>query len=951
MGGFMQFVAPLVDEGRNAVRAQLSDLECDALSPMIAPPDEMLLPTLFRRLSALVSRSLVLEVNVQRLQGLLPGGTPEERFNTFVGQLSRPLVALDLWAEYPVMARQAMLIVDQWVASSVAFVQRLSNDWSSILTALSAPEGRTPHVVVEVASGLGDPHRGGREVLIVRTQHGFRAVYKPRPLAVEVHFQELLRWVNDQGFEPAFRPEAVVNKGSYGWVAFAAHIPCEDHSQVGRFYERQGANLALLHVLGATDMHSENVIACGENPVLVDLEALFHPNFDVANESPHVELVRRSMHSSVMRVGLLPQRLVIVNDDAGVDLSGLGGTSDQLTPVEVPHLDDVGTDAVRLVYRRSVMPESQNRPRLGDDDIRPSGYTEEIERGFTAMYRLLMDRRDALVDSEGPVGSFAYDEVRVLLRPTRAYGLLLQKSHHPDVLRDALDRERLLDRLWNDVPDRPSLEAAIAAERASLSREDIPYFCTRPAARDVVDDTDQTVSGLDHEPTLTAVFDRIARLDGADLTRQRWFVRATLTPATSGARPYPAGAVAEHEIPTGSRAHLVDAAAQVGDYLEALAYRESGRAIWAGRNEAPPRAGTITALGPNLYDGLAGISTFLAYLGELSGEPRYASLAREAVTTMIDQLVQYKSVLTAVGGFTGWGGIIHALVHLGTLWGDEQLLDIAEGIVADLPARVDQDGHLDVVSGSAGCIASLLSLHAVRPLGSALLVAIQCGERLLATGQQFPVGTAWKTSAVPTEALAGFAHGAAGFAWALSRLAEATGCDAYTSAAAAAVDYERTLHVEGEGNWRDLRPVTAPGDPARRPMTAWCHGAPGIGLARLCSASLLDATTTREVTEALSTTMAAPEGINHSLCHGDLGNLDLLLQYTERYDDEAVRRRAWGTAQRIAQAVRGSDWRCGDPVETPGLMTGLSGIGYGLLRVAAPELAPSVLTLAPPARR
>ena len=35
-------------------------------------------------------------------------------------------------------------------------------------------------------------------------------------------------------------------------------------------------------------------------------------------------------------------------------------------------------------------------------------------------------------------------------------------------------------------------------------------------------------------------------------------------------------------------------------------------------------------------------------------------------------------------------------------------------------------------------------------------------------------------------------------------------------------------------------------------------------------------------------------------------------------------------------------------VETPGLLSGLAGIGFGLLRAARPELVPSVLALEPP---
>ena len=43
-------------------------------------------------------------------------------------------------------------------------------------------------------------------------------------------------------------------------------------------------------------------------------------------------------------------------------------------------------------------------------------------------------------------------------------------------------------------------------------------------------------------------------------------------------------------------------------------------------------------------------------------------------------------------------------------------------------------------------------------------------------------------------------------------------------------------------------------------------------------------------------------------------------------------------------------YRCGiaSYVEIPGLMTGLAGIGYGLLRLAVPEDVPSVLLLEEP---
>ncbi len=52
----------------------------------------------------------------------------------------------------------------------------------------------------------------------------------------------------------------------------------------------------------------------------------------------------------------------------------------------------------------------------------------------------------------------------------------------------------------------------------------------------------------------------------------------------------------------------------------------------------------------------------------------------------------------------------------------------------------------------------------------------------------------------------------------------------------------------------------------------------------------------------------------------------------------------------ILDSIDRHGWQCGGPeaVEMPSLMLGLAGIGYEMLRLAEPDLVPSVLVLAPP---
>jgi lantibiotic modifying enzyme len=100
---------------------------------------------------------------------------------------------------------------------------------------------------------------------------------------------------------------------------------------------------------------------------------------------------------------------------------------------------------------------------------------------------------------------------------------------------------------------------------------------------------------------------------------------------------------------------------------------------------------------------------------------------------------------------------------------------------------------------------------------------------------------------------------------------------------------------------------------------------------------------------AMATTLERGFNGSHCLCHGDLGNTEVLLQAAEvfggRWRTEASRAGA-----RILQSIQEYGWRSGLPrgVEVPGLMTGLAGIGYGFLRLALPERIPAILLLDPP---
>ena len=234
------------------------------------------------------------------------------------------------------------------------------------------------------------------------------------------------------------------------------------------------------------------------------------------------------MAHSVLRIGLLPQRFWANEQSEGVDLSGLGADAGQLTPQPVPFWENAGTDAMQLARKRITMPGGRHRPSLDGETASSLDHAGEIEAGFTELYRLLQEHRESLLSTEGVLGRFAGDEIRVILRSTRAYATMLGESFHPDLLRDALDRDRFFDHLWVDATKRPGLLTVFRAERDDLLKGDIPAARSRPGSRDLWCCNGERIARYFQEPSMATVHRRLRQMSDEDLTRQLWVIRASL---------------------------------------------------------------------------------------------------------------------------------------------------------------------------------------------------------------------------------------------------------------------------------------------------------------------------------------------------------------------------------------------------------------------------------------
>lgn len=388
-----------------------------------------------------------------------------------------------------------------------------------------------------------------------------------------------------------------------------------------------------------------------------------------------------------------------------------------------------------------------------------------------------------------------------------------------------------------------------------------------------------------------------------------------------------------------------------------------GRCTWSGDDYEPGQHGdwemVHRTVGYDIYGGTAGIGLFLAHLARATADQAVGATARGALRQAV-WTVRHAAETPPTGLYDGVAGVALAAGRVGTILGDRELGAAADELAGPLAEAMADDPRAhgdDLVGGAAGSVAALVGLAAQLGRADLLEGARAAGDALLAGARRMGNGWSWPSGAVlgaQAPGLCGLAHGASGIAWALLELHAATGEAAYQHGASEAIRYERGWFDRLTCNWPDLRGWPAD---AESHSVFWCHGAIGIGLARLSEhrrsgsdRALAEAAAAIQAARGEAQRSAAASGDvgldgNFSLCHGGAGVAELLLCAYQTLGHEEHLHAARRVADHAHAARRdGSPWRCGLPEggEAPGLLLGLAGIGACHLRLCDPGLMPQL---------
>lgn len=896
------------------------------------------------------------------------GKPTREVYDTFIAELLSSGYALLLF-DFPVLGRLLSQVVEFWLEGTSEMLQRVAASRRD----LHKHFGIDPEAALrKVQLGLSDPHRGGRAVAILdfssKANKHNKVVYKAKDMQLDQAYQDFLRTINHFSAMPPLRTLMVLPRHGYGFMEWVEHRPCSSEDGLARFYTNAGRHIGLLHLLGCSDCHHENLIACDDQLMLIDSETLLNSslvNVSSDGDAPHhlLSSVQISMEDSVLRIGLLPNWTIEgAGNKHAFDISALGIIP---TPErEMPGWLAINSDGMIPSRLKQPCKLPTSLPIGMGSQPRLTEFVEQLCAGFTQQLLEAMCESATLIEA---LAKFKGLPRRQLARGTRLYFAIQQRMLRPASLRNAVAHGLVLEQLsrcFIAINKRPNSWPMFKAEVLQMEQLDIPLF------EHLIDSDDlplphglAPIRGYWLASGLESAKRRLLELDCDEIGFQEQLIRGSITASQLKAdqrgndgRYIPDSGAPQLTEELGICAFSTEdyrhESFRLGEELWRDAIRDrKGRPEWLGLDlGADGFSFKFGLVGNSLYSGATGIALLFARLAMSSPNPTSAACWHERAWCCFERLAElsegnsmdplFRKLPYLPCGLHGTGGIILAIQLLSQAKKTTKASQLVDKVMQQLrPERLQADENFDVLGGVAGLIGPLLLMGTPQ----ALELASICGDRLV--DQQLDSG-GWVSSAFASKsrpALTGFSHGAAGIAAALSRLAKVTGENRYAESARRGIAYEREVFVADEGNWPDFRSSSE----ANEFMLSWCHGAPGILLSRhiMRSAGLADADLEYELHIARRSTLANLESRKRSfgnppahLCCGVLGLTSLirLVDFSNGTlldpavpDAEALvisRARASGGYKYVSV---GSEM-----LNLPGLISGKAGVALALLEAA-----------------
>jgi lantibiotic modifying enzyme len=804
--------------------------------------------------------------------------------------------------KHSLVMEQVTLSCEQFCSNLCAFVNRFSSNFSRIMGFVAMGNGPMLSSLDELPA---DPHHGGGRPLVLTFLSGLeqkKLVYKLRGRSCWKFLNMFISGCKvNLPMHEALIPD---DDGEYYFCEFVEHTPCSKE-EVGDFYFNFGKLLGIAHAAGLSDLHSENVIARGASPILVDIESLLVPS--TALDS----------FDQLYSTGLIQKFPIAFHATSCDFLSALQQPSTSMqTDSRMAVLND-HTDCLRVDFsggERAKIPSSAVFYFSNGLVVRPTVdmFAVNVCSGYEETISQIKKYQEALIQQ--CLSFISSVRSRVIIRDTQTYITIGNRRYVPAFqacIRKLL--RKCLEDASSSLIGSTILESVIESEVDSLLMLDIPLFYAQNGK--LLDSFGEVVVEKDAFLGDFSLKDRIDQV--TDQANLRSNVEKLLKLLSLSLSP-PNYIVEDCSFVNCARYLLEDCIA--ASLSHDSSFRNSPSKFFDGKvcNELSP------FLRLNFYDGLGGVMLTVGAAFSVLQEMRYFDAAQELAKTIYKAI---DSSCTNIGGCYGIGSLCYCYAASSVYLKDNSFLQIAFSIAKRINLKmIEQDSYLDIIQGSAGCVLGLTSIVDANVQLPSALSADQLNEIInlaLAVGNHVEkcFSDLDREEKLPLEFPCGFSHGLSGIIRALFKLSQFT--NKFDQLFQKLVRLEDSFFDQKSLNWPQFRVNESF---TKKDMWSWCHGAPGVILSRLEWWNICDRSVFCDLLENV-----IQQDKEDSICCGTFGSLETLFALSRSRGEDQLTK--W--IQRAAVSkIR---------IQNFGFFQGKAGIAFQILHHRFPEVSTAIM--------
>lgn len=407
--------------------------------------EDMLLPNAFSEwensfyeVLSLLFGNIALEV-LQDMAGPMTTPTIEWMKQAVEPHLRDEKIIFAISRKYPLCARQIIEFVQHIILHIEEILDALQ-EWRNEANFANICKGIK---VRKISASISDRHNNGKSVHIIEFEDGNQIVYKPHHNSIDIAFQKwAMAFTIAAGEQPFPFPKSVkTKKGSF--YEFVKPIPLKDKIEAHEFFRRAGFLMGVIFFLRGNDLHAENIVASGNNPIIIDTETIIAPKGCMLTR-----VADGQDFYSVNSMSLLPMLQSLPGFREG-PFSGI----------------------CHQIFGSTNLPVYNNQPIAGYD------YADDICAGFVKASKTFMNNRSMF--KEKLFNLFEGRKVRMVIRPTNVYARLLgglsakKAQSAPEYYKKLMGKKIFKT---NKLLIEQECAAILKEEQKALDRLDIPFF-------------------------------------------------------------------------------------------------------------------------------------------------------------------------------------------------------------------------------------------------------------------------------------------------------------------------------------------------------------------------------------------------------------------------------------------------------------------------------------------